>query len=124
MQNYRVDHVHLYSPHVMKTAEWYEKMFGARRRFVREDPGDRIVVELEINNMVILVSDPWDKTDPNTRYGLDHFGITTDNIEAAVAELKAQGAEFTLDITHMPVGDISFLRGPDGTLIEVLQIKE
>ena len=124
MQNYRVNHVHLYSPDPLKTAEFYEKIFGAERRHIQKDPGDRIVVELLLNGTLILISDPWDKNDPNNRFGLDHIGIETDNLDAAIAELKEQGVKFVMDKTSLPVGDISFLIAPDNTLIEVLHLKD
>lgn len=125
MENYKFHHVHYNSRDPLKTAEFYEKMFGAVRSKVQEEPeGDRMKVELILDGTLIIISTPWDKNDPNTRFGLDHIGLETDNLEAAVAELKDQGLEFELDITTVPDADISFLRAPDDTLIEVLQIKK
>ena len=51
---------------------------------------------------------------PTSPYlGLDHIGLTVSGIDAAVAELKAKGAEFTMEPTTIrPNVRIAFLRGP------------
>lgn len=122
MQNYRFDHVHLYSPEPVKTAEFYEKVFGAENHGVRQDPDGRTIVDLVLNGIEIKVSVPR-AGGPQEHYGLDHFGLVTDNLEAAVAELKAKGIEFVQEITSLPTADISFLLAPEGTVIEVLEKK-
>ncbi len=59
---------------------------------------------------------------PETDYGLEHFGIRTDNLEAAVAELKAKGVQFKEEIRVVRPGvKISFLRAPENVLIELLE---
>ena len=60
---------------------------------------------------------------PTTPYqGLDHFGLTVSGIDAVVAELKAKGAEFTMEPTNIRPGvRIAFLRGPEGVSIELLE---
>jgi catechol 2,3-dioxygenase-like lactoylglutathione lyase family enzyme len=53
---------------------------------------------------------------------LDHFGIRTDNLEKAIAELKAKGVIFTMEMRQIrPDFKISFLRTPDGVSIELQQ---
>ena len=53
---------------------------------------------------------------------LDHYGIRTDDLEKAVAELKAQGVQFTMEPRALrPDVKISFLRTPDGVSIELQQ---
>lgn len=54
---------------------------------------------------------------------LDHFGISTENPEKAVTELKGQGAKFTMEIRQLrPDLKISFLRTPDDVSIELMQV--
>ena len=59
---------------------------------------------------------------PTSPYlGLDHIGLTVRGIDAAVAELKAKGAEFTMEPTTIrPNVRIAFLRGPQGVAIELV----
>ncbi len=47
--NYWYDHVHLISSDPVKTAEFYEKMFDARRVSVSELGAGRVSVELDLN---------------------------------------------------------------------------
>src|ERR1700733_15679114 len=60
---------------------------------------------------------------PKTPYrGLDHFGLVVTGVDAVAAELKAKGAEFTMEPTTIRPGTrICFLRGPEGVSIELLE---
>ena len=62
---------------------------------------------------------------PVTPYqGLDHFGLRVTDIEKVVADLKAKGAEFTMELNSpRPNIQICFIRGPEGVSIEVLERK-
>jgi len=124
MLDYRLDHIHLISPDPLKTAQFYEEMFNARRVIVRDIEGGFVSVELNLNGTKVMVmsrqgTEPGDKVDG---YGLDHFGIITDNLEAAVAELKAKGVKFQQEITKIRPGvKISFLWAPENVLIELVE---
>jgi catechol 2,3-dioxygenase-like lactoylglutathione lyase family enzyme len=57
----------------------------------------------------------------NSFVGLDHIGLRVNNIDDVCAELKAKGAEFTIEPkTIRPGVRIAFVRGPQGVLIELL----
>ena len=127
MPNYWMDHVHLVSKDPMKTAAFYEKAFAAKK----EDetlPDGRLLLTRILNNdeVSIKISNPRPKSlVPNTLpdgCGLEHYGLKTDDIEAAVAEMKGMGVEFVQEITALPSGTkISFFVTPDGDLVELLQ---
>ena len=55
MPNYWFDHIHLISPDPLKTADLYEKMFGARRVGTRNLADGRILVDLDLNGTMVLV---------------------------------------------------------------------
>ncbi|MEE8318952.1 MAG: VOC family protein [Dehalococcoidales bacterium] len=127
MPNYWMDHVHLVSKDPMKTAEFYEKTFGAKK----EDetlPDGRLLLSRILNNdsVTIKISNPRPKplianTLPDG-CGLEHYGLGTDDIESAVTEMKGQGVKFVQEITALPSGTkISFFVTPDGDLVELLQ---
>ena len=128
MPSYWYDHVHLISPDPVKTAEFYEKMFNAKRVSVGELGAGRVSVELDLNGSRILVMSRrgQPETAPSsaeTVYGLEHFGIRTDNLEAAVADLKAKGVKFRDEIREIRPGvKISFLWAPENVLIELLEV--
>jgi catechol 2,3-dioxygenase-like lactoylglutathione lyase family enzyme len=119
MPNYWFDHIHLISPDPMKTAEFYERFFGGKKS-VRDLGGGRQAVSVDLNGTRILIraTNEGEVEKPS----LDHYGIRTDDLEKAVAELKGQGVEFTMDIRQIrPDMKISFLRTPDGVSIELQQ---
>ena len=127
MPSYWHDHVHLISPDSLKTAEFYERMFNAKRVSVRELGAGRVSVELDLNGSRVLVmsrsAQPQTApSSPETVYGLEHFGIRTDDLETAVADLKAKGVQFKEEIREIRPGvKISFLWAPENVLIELLE---
>ncbi len=127
MPNYSYDHIHLVSPDAVKTAEFYERMFNAKRVSVGELGAGRVSVELDLNGSRVLVMSrrvqpETAPSSPETDYGLEHFGIRTDNLEAAVADLKAKGVQFKEEIREIRPGvKISFLWAPENVLIELLE---
>lgn len=75
--------------------------------------------------MFILPVVPGDKTNPlptSPYQGLDQFGLSVTGIDTVVADLKAKGAEFTVEPNNIRPGiRIAFLRGPEGVSIELLE---
>lgn len=128
MPNYWYDHIHLTSPDALETARFYERMFNAKRVNTRKSADGRTTsVQLDLNGSRILVTErtvePEQAPSPSgIVHGLEHFGIRIDNIEAAVAELKAKGVEFRDEIRVAPTGSkIAFLWAPENVLIELLE---
>ena len=124
MPDYWFDHIHLTSPDPIGTAEFYEKMFGANRVGTGEYPDGRIYVQLDLNGMRILVMHPKPQTAGAdvSPVGLHHYGLRTDNLEAAVGELKAQGVKFTQEIIGLPTGvKYTFFLSPEDVLVELLE---
>jgi catechol 2,3-dioxygenase-like lactoylglutathione lyase family enzyme len=126
MPTYQFDHIHLNSPDALKTAQFYEKMFGSQIMRVREIYGGA-VVRLDLNGQQALIGPPVGSPPlvPATlqpQYGLIHFGLRTDNLEKSVEELKAKGMTFVQDITPLTTGSkISYFLAPEGVLVELQQ---
>ncbi len=125
MPTYWHDHIHLTTADAVKTAEFYETMFAARRVNTREMAGGRTSVELDLNGARVLIIERDNKPAPaaaEAGYGIEHFGILTDNIETAVADLKAKGVKFRDEVREaMPGLKICFLWGPENVLIELME---
>lgn len=121
MQKFRFDHVHLYSSNPVRVAEFYVQMFGAEKLEVRQESAEHTVVELVLDGTKIIVSTPWDAD--SDIYGLDHFGLVTDDLDAGIAELKAKGVKFVMDKTSLAVANIAFLEAPENTMVEVIETK-
>ena len=124
MIEFRYDHVHLRSPDPDATAAWYAKMFGAEViRSTQADGSARVDLNLGgLSVFIAAVRDGQAAPAPSSPYlGLEHLGLAVSGIDAAVAELKAKGAEFTTEPkTIRPGVRIAFVRGPQGVLIELL----
>ena len=124
MAKFKYDHVHLRSPDPEQTALWYERMFGAEvLRSTQSDGKPRI--DLNLGGMTVFIAqvDPAKAAPPPEPpyLGLEHIGLTVSGIDAAADELKAKGAEFTMEPTKIRPGvKIAFLRGPQNVHIELV----
>lgn len=124
MAQFTYDHIHLRSPDPEATAQYYEGMFGAE--VLRTMQGGKPRIDLKLGGADIFIAPvaPGSGVNPppTTPYqGLDHFGLRVSGIDGIVAELKAKGAEFTMEPTTIRPGvRIAFLRGPEGVSIELL----
>jgi lactoylglutathione lyase len=112
-------HVHLRAPDPAATLAWYKEKFAG-------EPGkmkDRID-GLKWGGVWLLVQ-RGDAT-PSEGHAIDHIGWRTPNLAAKAAELKAQTVTFTaeprpLKLASGTVINFSFLEGPSGVRIELVQ---
>ena len=119
------EHIHLKTPDPEATAGWYRDNLGAEIiRTQQADGGTRIDLNLSGQKVFLAPVDPAKVgAAPTMPYlGLDHFGLTVENIDAAVAELKGKGVRFTMDPTTIRPGvRIAFLTAPQNVSIELIQ---
>jgi catechol 2,3-dioxygenase-like lactoylglutathione lyase family enzyme len=123
--NYQWDHIHLRSPDPEATAAWFERILDAE--VIRSAPQGQPRVDLKLGgaDIFIMPIGPNDRVNaaPVTPYqGLDHFGLHVADLDTVVAALKARGAEFTMEPRTVRHGlRVSFIRGPQGISIELLE---
>lgn len=126
---FRINHIHLKSPDPKKTADWYVTAFNFK--IVADDVrvfGDRFIrCQSEDGGMAVNISgartgETLGSGDANPHFGLEHFGLDTDDIEAEIKRLVGLGA------THMegPIkmangGQIAFIKAPDDVRLELIQ---
>ena len=119
------DHIHIRSRDPEKTAAYYERMFDAQ--IIRSVQEGQPRIDMKISGQDVFIAPVPEKSNVNpppvTPYqGLDHFGLRVKNIDKVVADLKAKGAEFTMELNSPRPGiKICFVRGPEGVSIEVLE---
>ena len=131
MRDYRYDHVHLRSTDPDATGRFFETMFGAEVTRDVYPPGTlypgQMRVAMRIGGQRILVApahphDPTGAAPQFPYYGVEHIGLTVDNVDAAVAELRAKGADIAIGpLTRSPGLRLAFVRGPDGVMVELVQ---
>lgn len=116
MAEYWFDHIHLRSTNPLKTAEFYEQMFGAKRISARDAGEGRASAKLDLSGVTILIN----QSREGEPTGLVHFGIRTDKLEESVAGMKGKGVKFTQDVRQIrPDFKMSFLEAPDNVSIEL-----
>ena len=127
MAKFTWDHIHLRTPDPEATAQWFEKMLGAEISRTMQQGAPRIDMKIGGANVFIapVAAGSGVNPPPVTPYqGLDHFGLRVKGIDQVVADLKAKGAEFTMELNSPRPGvRICFVRGPEGVSIEVLERK-
>ena len=125
MATFTYDHIHLRSTDPEKTAQYYERMFGAEIIRSMQQGQPRIDMKIGGQDVFIAPLPPNGTVNPPpvTPYqGLDHFGLRVTGIDQVVADLKAKGAEFTMELNAPRPGiRICFVRGPEGVSIEILE---
>ena len=125
---YEFDHVHLKSADPAATADWYVKAFNFK--IVSDSVriyGDRFIRCETTNGVVVNISGArTDETmgdgDANAHWGLEHFGIKVDDIDAEIERLTGLGAtlmEGPIDVPNGPL--IAFIKAPVDVRIELLQ---
>ena len=124
MAKFNWDHVHIRTPNVEQTAQWFERMLGAEVLRSTQQGAPRVDLKIGGQNVFLAPVAAGDgvNSPPTTPYqGLDHFGLTVSGIDAIAADLKAKGVEFTKEPTTVRPGvRICFIRGPQGVSIELL----
>jgi catechol 2,3-dioxygenase-like lactoylglutathione lyase family enzyme len=125
MAEFAYDHVHLRSPDPDATAAYYQRMFGAK--IVKSVMSNGLPrTDMELGGVMVFIAKvpeeaPISEKPEGSYVGLDHLGLRVRNIDAVCAELKAKGAEFTVEPkTIRPGVRIAFVRGPQNVLIEIL----
>jgi len=127
MAGFSFDHVHISSPDPFATAQWFADNFGADVVNPWREPNGvgHVIVNLKGANIFIKgrADKPKVKSNCSSAYGLEHFAIVTDDLNGAVAALKARGNTFTLDVSPTLLAGVrhAFLNGPDDTLIELIE---
>lgn len=129
MPDHSFHHIHLTSPDPAKTAKFYQDMFNAEEVRKTEHSNGSVSVDLNLGGVIILImpQSAQAKTVPTERgtiSGLDHIGIRTDDMDATVANLKANGVKFRDDIIDFRPGvRIAFFWAPEDVLVELIEIK-
>lgn len=126
---YEFHHVHLKAPDARRTAEWYATAFDFTivSDIVRPN-GDQFVVTRTPDGVTVNISsartgEELDEGNADVHWGLEHIGITIDDLDAELARLTEMGAELKEGPIDVPNGPrIAFIAGPDDTRIELLQL--
>ena len=126
---YEFNHVHLKAPDPKKTADWYVRAFNFHivsdtvrslgDRFIRCQTPDGAV----INISGARTGEQMGGGDATVHWGIEHFGLNVDDMDAEIERLKGFGAELMEGPSNVPNGPrIAFIKAPDDVRIELLQL--
>lgn len=125
MTKFTWDHIHLRTTNPEAMAAWFEKVLGAEVIRTMQQGAPRIDLKVGGADVFVMPVKDGDGVNaaPKIPYrGLDHFGLAVSGIDAVAAELKAKGAEFTMEPTNVRPGvRVCFLRAPEGVSVELLE---
>ncbi|MFQ6031183.1 MAG: VOC family protein [Dehalococcoidia bacterium] len=125
--NFVYNHLHFRSEDPDAAAKFYCDNFGAV--ILSERPlSTTKSIQLGLNDRPLMtISGRAEGEDPvpgsnEPRYGLDHFGFEVDDMEAAAAHLRNNGAHFICEPWTMPSGSmVAFIEAPDHVSVEIIQ---
>ena len=128
--NIKYNHLHFRSADPDDAAKWYCYNFGAK--ITSERPlSTTKSIQLELNgDHLMTISGRAEGEDPvagstEPRYGLDHFGFETDDLEGLAKHLKSNGVKFNCEPWTMPSGSmVAFVVAPDEVSVELIQRPE
>jgi catechol 2,3-dioxygenase-like lactoylglutathione lyase family enzyme len=126
---FRINHIHIKAADPRKAAEWWVAAFAFRIVSDETRPfGDRFI-RCQADGMLVSFSDArtGETLAPagsdGARWGLEHFAIETDDIEAEIARLVKLGARLQEGPLLAPNGTrFAFLGVPDEVRVELLQL--
>lgn len=116
-----LDHVHLFASDVERTIAFFRAMFGATVVWDEQAAGVRNV-RLALGNAFLHL---YDQPPKGPRGGaVHHLGIETDDLDALVARMQAQGCAFRNAVREDPKFRYVMVGGPDDLLIELFECRE
>ena len=115
-----LDHTHIFASDIAATMGFLTRMFGATVVWDEEAAGTRSV-RMALGRAFIHI---YDQPPRSERGGpVHHLGIETDDLEALVARMKAEGYQFRNAIRSEPKFSYVMVAGPDNLLIELFESK-
>ena len=121
-----MNHIHIKAEDPRSTAQWYVDTFGATVAGEAE-MGGSVTVRTDLGGVRVNITQASAESllagssDPHM--GLEHFGIETDDIDGAMAELEGKGVKVLEAIRPLPNGmRIAFVEAPDNVRVEIMQL--
>lgn len=116
----KLNHLHLKTKDPEQTVRFYVDNLGAK--IVNQSP--RGGYRLDLHGLSLNVTQFLDDQKREQKYGMEHIAIDTDELDALIAKLEAQGIHI-LEKTVVSGGRrVCFFEGPDGVQLEFIEMKK
>lgn len=123
---FRFDHIHITSRDPRRGAEWWARTFGATVLLEVETPS-MLFVPVLLDGVKITFSSPrpsahGELAEPVAipAYGLEHLGVSVEDLEAVLDVLGAQGLR-VYERKQTDAYKIAFVDTPDGVCLELME---
>jgi catechol 2,3-dioxygenase-like lactoylglutathione lyase family enzyme len=116
----KLNHLHLKTKDPEKTVKFYVENLGAK--VVNQSPSGGY--RLDLHGLSLNVTGFLENQTREQRYGMEHIAIDTDELDALVEKLKAQGINILEQTTVSGGRRVCFFEGPDGVQLEFIEMKE
>ena len=115
----KLNHVHLKTKDPEKTAKFYVDMLGAR---IVSQTGNG-AYRLDLHGLALDVTTFLESQTRAQKYGMEHIAMDTDEWDARVQQLDAQGINILEQTVFSGGRRACFFEGPDGVQLEFIEIK-
>jgi lactoylglutathione lyase len=126
---FRINHIHIKASDPRKAADWWSNAFGFKVLSDETRPfGDRFIRCQADGGMLVTISnartgETLAAGNASAHFGLEHFAIEVDDIEAEIKRLEKLGAKFQEGPLRAPNGVLfAFLGAPDDVRLELVQL--
>ena len=114
----KLNHLHIKTKNPDQTVKFYVDTFGAK---ITSQSSSGYRVDLDGLSLNITDLHPTQKREQ--KYGMEHIAIDTDELDAVVAKLKAQGIGILEETVVSGGRRVCFFEGPDGVQLEFIEMK-
>ncbi len=133
MQVISLDHIHVYAADPEQSARFYSDHFDAKAIERNTNVNGDARIFLALGGQVLVLGSfpsglaaaaPPDIGDGAYRhgFGVAHFGLRVEDVDAAVAELTEAGIRVLSDVVREPSGlTYAYIAAPDGVVVELTQ---
>ncbi|NKB35056.1 MAG: hypothetical protein GKR91_18320 [Pseudomonadales bacterium] len=109
-------HIHLSSPDPRSTLDWYQEIFGGE---IVQWKG--ALAAINYSDVWLMAAQASGEIIPTQGRAMDHLGWAAENLDEFGAVLDANAEVFTMEPREFRGIRISFVEGPDGVRIEVVE---
>jgi catechol 2,3-dioxygenase-like lactoylglutathione lyase family enzyme len=138
-KHHNFGHVHMFSADPIATGEWYVAHLGVKARFQKDvrtyrNTQNAPAAFITANHVSMIVYpleylqtsgyEPFKgrrELAPTRGRVIDHIGFAVDNLDEALAQMKAAGVKITAEPVSRGQIKFAFIEGPDQVAIELIE---